>query len=86
MTGINRIVETLNMISDGIDPSTGEVIGIEELKQDATFQSALRSLIQTYKKASTSGIYAQFEAAYPKHAIIMTEGYFFPLITSRRLC
>ncbi len=77
MRGINRIIETLKMLSNGIDPSTGEVIDIEELKQDAAFQSALKNLLQTYKKSGTGGIYSQFEAAYPKHAIIMTEGYFF---------
>ena len=47
MSGINSIVETLNMISDGIDPSTGEIVDIEEAKKDPALQSAIKRLIQT---------------------------------------
>ena len=77
MSGINNMIEVLDMISNGIDPLTGEVVDVENLKKDSAFQNALKKLIQTYRKTSTGGVYAQFEATYPKHAIIMTEGYFF---------
>lgn len=77
MSGINNMIEVLDMISNGIDPLTGEVVDVENLKKDSAFQNALKKLIQTYRRTSTGGVYAQFEATYPKHAIIMTEGYFF---------
>lgn len=77
MSGINNTIEVLDMISNGIDPLTGEVVDVENLKKDSAFQNALKKLIQTYRRTSTGGVYAQFEATYPKHAIIMTEGYFF---------
>ena len=77
MSGISNMIEILDMISKGIDPSTGEVVDVEVLKKDPSFHGALKRLTQTYRKTSTGGAYAQFEAAYPKYAIIMTEGYFF---------
>ena len=77
MSGINNMIEVLDMISNGIDPLTGEVVDVENLKKDSAFQNALKKLIQTYRRTSTGGVYVQFEATYPKHAIIMTEGYFF---------
>lgn len=77
MRGINNITELLDMISNGIDPSTGEIIDIEELKKDSAFQSSLKKLNQAFGKIRSGSTYAQFEATYPNHAIIMTEGYFF---------
>ena len=77
MNWINNIIEILDMISNGIDPSTGEIIDIEELKKDSAFQSSLKKLILTCGKTRSGSTYTQFETAYPNHAVIMTEGYFF---------
>ena len=77
MSCVNNIIEILDMISKGVDPSTGEIVDTETLKKDAAFQGALKRLLLSYRRTSAGGVYAQFETAYPKHAIIMTEGYFF---------
>ena len=62
MSGINNMIEVLDMISNGIDPLTGEVVDVENLKKDSAFQNALKKLIQIYRRTSTGGVYAQFEA------------------------
>lgn len=77
MNWINNIIEILDMISNGIDPATGEIIDIEELKKDSAFQSSLKKLNLTCGKTRSGSTYAQFETTYPNHAVIMTEGYFF---------
>ena len=50
MSGINNMIEVLDMISNGIDPLTGEVVDVENLKKDSAFQNALKKLIQTYRR------------------------------------
>jgi len=77
MDWVKSITDILTMISEGIDPTTGEIINVEDLKNDPGFQIALKKVERTYDKNRSGSVYARFEAEYPKHAIIMTEGYFF---------
>lgn len=77
MESSDRIAEMLNMVTEGIDPSTGEIIDAEELKKDPVFQEALKRLSRRYRTVSSGSVYAQFEEAFPYHAIVMTEGYFY---------
>lgn len=72
-----NITDTLKMISEGVDPLTGEVVDIKELKQDPAFQSALRDLVRACGNSRSGSKYAQMEAAHPEYAVIMAEGYFF---------
>ena len=44
MNWVDNIVNTLDLIVDGVDPSTGEIIDTDTLKQNPEFQRALRAL------------------------------------------
>ncbi len=77
MEWTKNITDVLNSISSGVDPSTGEIIDAEILKNDPGFQQALIALQRRYGKARSGGAYARFETEYPHYAIIMTEGYFY---------
>lgn len=77
MDGIDHIVEMLGLIAKGVDPATGEYMGIGDLKKDPRFQSALEQIVQTFSNKVTKGAYARFEAEFPQYAILMKEGYFY---------
>ncbi len=79
MNWVDNIVNTLDLIVDGVDPSTGEIIDTDTLKQNPEFQRALRALGKKYRSKSSKrkGTYAKYEEAYPNHVIIMKEGFFY---------
>ena len=52
MNWVDNIVNTLDLIVDGVDPSTGEIIDTDTLKQNPEFQRALRALGKKYRSKS----------------------------------
>lgn len=74
---MNILSEFLDMIAEGIDPSTGEVLDIEALKKDSDFLNSVKKLNRTYREARTSSKYKKYEELYPQHVIVMKEGFFY---------
>ena len=69
--------ELIDMIAQGIDPTTGEVIDVEVLKRDTEFLASIKRLNRTYNKSRSGSKYRKFEELYPRHVVVMKEGYFY---------
>ena len=74
---MSQIVEYLELISQGIDPATGEVLEIEELKKDPSFIKAFAQLKRVFKGHHADSRYKEYEKQFPDAVIVMKEGYFF---------
>lgn len=75
---VSSITGILEMIADGVDPTSGEVIDCDILKNAPSFQDVLKKLRRTYaKREKGGGLYKQYEESFPHHAIVMREGYIY---------
>ena len=84
MGNFKDIVDVLDCISDGINPTTKERFTRWDLLHDSDFQGALERLQKTYRIIERTGAYALYEREYPHHAIISVEKKF--LLGSQQIC
>lgn len=76
--GMNEIALLISQIAQGVDPTSGEIFEIEELRGNVDVELALYRLLNAYyRPKSQRGVYAKMENDYPEHAVIMKEGFFF---------
>ena len=73
---IVEIADILNMLADGIDPTTGEVFDISAFGQEDVL-AAFARLKDTVKKSAKKGKYKKLCEKYPKHIVLVKSGYFF---------
>ncbi len=75
-----EIREILDMLSQGIDPTTGEVFDVSIFGQWKTYASfkQLRTVVsEERKKASKKGSYNKLCEEYPEHIVLVKMGYFY---------
>ncbi len=70
------IAAILNMLADGIDPSTGEVFDISVFGQEDVL-IALTKLKNAVRKASKKGKYRKLCDEHPGHIVLIKTGYFY---------
>ena len=72
-----NIIEVINLIARGVDPVTGEILDMEELKASKDFKNALKQLNKAYRFKASGSRYRRYEEEYPDCAVIMKEGFFY---------
>lgn len=71
-----EIIQALAQITEGVNPLTGEIISLQELRQDPAFQEAFRGFLRAYGKAAPKRTYAWYEQEYPQHVVLLWKGDF----------
>ena len=75
-----EIKEILELLSSGIDPTTGELFDLSIFGKKDTYEAfkALKEVaVSEHKKASQKGRYARLCLEYPDRIVIVKTGYFY---------
>ncbi len=71
-----EIAEILDMISDGINPSTGEILDMSVFEQEETL-AAFKKLKKAITKPAKKGNYRKLCDKYPGHIVLVKVGFFY---------
>jgi len=74
---MNHITEIIEQIASGVDPTTGEAVDIEALREDPDLMRAIKKLNKAFFINKGYSAYSRYEDQYPEHVIIMKEGKFY---------
>lgn len=74
---MNDIVNLLELIATGINPTTGEIFETENLRGDPAIKDAIFHLIKVYMNDDIMPVYLQFEKRFPGYVIIQKRGCFY---------
>ncbi|MBP7332468.1 MAG: hypothetical protein KBA08_09230 [Firmicutes bacterium] len=74
---MNNIAEIIELIASGVDPTTGEVFDTEPLRGNPDIKKAIKKLVKVFLVKKSNSVYSRYEDQYPKHVIIMKEGFFY---------
>ncbi len=75
-----EITEIFNMLADGINPTTGEVIDVAEFgnwKNYDAFKKLRAVVSEEHRRVSKRGMYRKHCEEYPAHIVIVKSGYFY---------
>lgn len=74
---MKHIIEILEKLAEGIDPTTGEVFDTEQYRGNPQIISALQKLQKTFYNRKKESKYQKYEIEFPEHIVVMKEGYFY---------
>ena len=74
---MNHIAEVIELIANGIDPTTGEVFDTELLRGDPEIETSIRKISKAFRAPKSNSKYIKYEHEYPNYIVIMKEGFFY---------